>query len=87
MNTHANACLDLYGDLFARSLISIARLAIGMVQGKTINRYLAILISRRTEKNIVHFAVKMETWYLAASSVHRGNVLVEQADSPGSSIF
>ena len=59
--TYVNACLDLYGDLFARSLISIAPRAIGMVQERTVTRYLAMVPSRRKKEVAVHSVVKTET--------------------------
>ena len=59
--TNVNACLDPYGDLFARSPISIVRLAIGMVQERTVTRYLAMIPSRLNKEVVVHSAMKMET--------------------------
>jgi hypothetical protein len=84
--THVNACLDLYGDPFARSLISIVRLAIGMAQERNTIRYLAIISSRRDKEVIVHSAMKMGTQCPATSSVHQGNAPGAQAGSPGLSI-
>lgn len=85
--THVNACSDLYGYPFARSPISIVRLAIGIVQERTTTRYLAIISRRRNQELIVQPAMQMETLCLASSSIHQGSALGGQAGSLGLSIF